>query len=168
MKYCNVAKIALLVLVLLSGVVAWAGAADIPDTVVLDSLRNLYDPVEFDHMMHMELGEDCSVCHHHTTGTGPENDNCARCHADTPESEVVACGDCHEPKPFAAEVLKTKAEKRMLYHTDKPGLKAVYHLNCMGCHAAWGAPTGCQDCHARTPTGDDYYHADAKGESVSH
>ncbi|HKL26354.1 MAG TPA: cytochrome c3 family protein [Desulfuromonadales bacterium] len=168
MKNWNAATMNLLVLVLLFGLAGFAGATDMPETVVLDTLGELYEPVEFDHTLHTELGEDCSICHHHTTGTGPESANCARCHADSPESEVVACSDCHEAEPFAAGVLQAKAEDRMRYHKDKPGLKAVYHLSCMGCHEAWGAPVGCQECHARTPAGDDYYHADAKGDAVTH
>jgi hypothetical protein len=164
MKNWNFAKIHLLAIALLLGLAGLACAADEPESVVLDSLANLYEGVEFDHMMHTELGEDCSVCHHHTTGTGPENDNCARCHADSPENDVVACSGCHEANPFAAEVLQEKSENRLLYHNDKPGLKAVYHLNCISCHEEMDGPTGCQDCHARTAAGDEFYHADAKGD----
>ena len=168
MKIWNFATMHLLVIGLLLGLSGFAGAADEPDSVVLDSLVNLYEAVEFDHMLHTELGEDCSVCHHHTTGTGPENANCARCHADSPENDVVACSSCHEVEPFAAEVLKKKAENPLLYHNDKPGLKAVYHLNCISCHEDMDGPTGCQDCHARTEAGDAFYHADATGDDSGH
>ncbi len=169
MKNWNFAKINLLVIALLFGMAGFAGAAEEPDSVVLDSLANLYEPVEFDHLLHTELGEDCSICHHHTTGTGPENDNCARCHADSPENSVVACSQCHEAEPFSAEVLQEKLDNPMLYHNDKPGLKAVYHLSCLGCHEEMGAPTGCQECHSRTSAGDDFFHADATGgEEKSH
>lgn len=168
MKKWKFAKMPLLVIALLFGMAGFVGAADEPDSVVLDSLSNLFEPVEFDHTMHTELGEDCSVCHHHTTGTGPENANCARCHTDSPESDVVACSKCHEADPFSAEVVKAKLENRLLYHNDKPGLKAVYHLNCVTCHQEMDGPTGCQDCHARTAVGDEFYHADAKGGDSGH
>lgn len=164
MKNWNFTQMPLLVIALLFGMAGFAGAVDEPDSVVLDSLANLYEAVEFDHLMHTELGEDCSICHHHTTGTGPENDNCARCHANSPDNDVVACSQCHLAEPFAAEVLLEKSDNQLLYHKDKPGLKAVYHLNCIGCHEEIDAPTGCQDCHARTAAGDDFFHADAKGD----
>ncbi|MGK2944325.1 MAG: cytochrome c3 family protein, partial [Desulfuromonadales bacterium] len=45
-------------------------AADMPEQASLDTLAKLFDGVEFDHAMHTDLGEDCSACHHHTTGTG--------------------------------------------------------------------------------------------------
>lgn len=169
MKNWNFATMYLLVIALLIGMAGYVGAVDEPESVVLDSLVNLYEAVDFDHTLHTELGEDCAACHHHTTGTGPENENCGRCHANSPESDVVACSQCHEAEPFSAEVLKEKAENRMLYHNDKPGLKAVYHLNCISCHEVMDGPIGCQDCHARTAAGDDFYHADAKGDdSASH
>lgn len=168
MKNRTIAILPLLILALLFMLVGFTGYAAASEVIQLDSLGELYGPVAFDHELHTQLGEDCSICHHHTTGTGPENENCARCHSDTPESDIVACSDCHEADPFGAQVLQAKAENRMLYHKDKPGLKAVYHMNCLGCHEAWGAPTGCQECHARTAAGDDYYHADAEGESAHH
>jgi hypothetical protein len=38
----------------------------------------------------------------------------------------------------------------------------------MGCHEEMDGPTGCQDCHARTEAGDEFYHADAKGDNSGH
>lgn len=144
----------------LSGALPQHGLAGGPATVELDSLSDLYEPVSFDHAMHVELTEsNCAVCHHHTTGTPPVNENCNRCHANSGEADVAACRDCHAEKRFEAAYLAKVAENPQLYHIDKPGLKGAYHQNCMGCHAEMGAPTGCSDCHPRKEKGDAYFHA---------
>ena len=140
-------------------------AEDFPDYVVLDSMADLYEGVDFDHEMHADLGEDCAVCHHHTTGTGTQDARCIRCHADSPATSEVACQDCHLSQPFSAEQINREALDLYQYHVDKPGLKAAYHWSCTGCHEAMGGPTGCQDCHARTSEGDAFFHADASSSS---
>jgi len=132
-------------------------AGEGPDSVELNALAYLYEPVSFDHAMHEGIASSCAVCHHHTTGTPVENPNCARCHADSKGADVVACRDCHAEKRFEAEYMKSLAANNMLYHVDKVGLKAAYHLNCMGCHETMGAPTGCQDCHPRNDAGDKMF-----------
>ena len=60
-------------------------------------------------------------------------------------------------QPFSAASLREKDPNT--YHTGKPGLKAAYHLNCLGCHEKNGGPTGCTDCHTRTVEGDKFYRA---------
>jgi hypothetical protein len=35
-----------------------------PETVEIDALSRYYEPVEFDHQLHVDVAEDCSVCHH--------------------------------------------------------------------------------------------------------
>ena len=144
-----------------------AQASDMPDQVSLDTMVELFDGVEFDHAMHTDLGEDCSACHHHTTGTGTTDARCISCHADSNEIESVGCSDCHVMDPFSAESIKQKALDRYKYHVDMPGLKAAYHWNCVGCHEEMDGPTDCLDCHARTPEGDAFYHKDATGTSTS-
>ncbi|HEB49954.1 MAG TPA: class III cytochrome C [Desulfobulbus sp.] len=126
--------------------------SDAPESIEIDSLSELYGPVAFDHLMHTDMVR-CAECHHHTTGTGPASPFCGRCHEGTEEAETVACTDCHPAKRFYAEYLKT-LENPELYHIDKPGLKGAYHLNCRGCHAKVGGPTGCQDCHEITKAGE--------------
>jgi hypothetical protein len=148
-----------------SGVLAQA--ADMPEQVSLDSMVELFDGVEFDHDMHADLGEDCSACHHHTTGTGTLDERCIRCHADSNEVATVGCRDCHDANPFSAENINKKSLDRYQFHIDMPGLKAAYHWNCIGCHEEMDGPTGCQDCHARTPEGEAFYHADATGSSAA-
>ena len=135
---------------------------EIPEQVTINVMAKLYEPVEFDHSMHTELGEDCSVCHHHTTGTGTSDERCISCHADGNETASVACSDCHVTDRFSATNINLEAEDRYRYHIDRPGLKAAFHWNCLGCHDAMDGPTACQDCHARTAEGDAFYHADAQ------
>ena len=147
-----------------------AGAQDIPQSIEIDSLANLYEAVPFDHAMHIDLAEGCSSCHHQTTGTPMVDENCGRCHHEARSSGGAACGQCHAPDPFSAEYLRAKEVDLKRYHRDKPGLKAAYHLNCLGCHEENGGPTGCQDCHVRTDAGDAMFHAGAyapNGETES-
>jgi hypothetical protein len=130
-----------------------------PDTVVLDSLAQYYDPVEFDHTMHVDLLGDnsCAFCHHHTVGTPLVDDNCRRCHDNGGETDSANCEDCHPAKRFDAEYL-AKIEKDIhLYHLDKPGLKGAFHQRCLGCHKEMDAAIGCQDCHTRTDAGDKMF-----------
>lgn len=139
---------------------------DTPDQVTIDLMSEYYEAVEFDHEMHTELGEDCSACHHHTTGTGSTDDRCVRCHAESGEVATVGCSDCHVTDPFSADQINKEAADVYQYHIDKPGLKAAYHWNCIGCHTEMDGPTECQDCHARTAEGDAFYHADAQAQST--
>lgn len=136
-------------------------AAEMPEQVSLDSMVVLFEGVEFDHAMHIDLGEDCSRCHHHTTGTGTTDERCIRCHADSDGAATVSCRDCHSSNPFSAESLNQEALDRYQFHIDTPGLKAAYHWNCLGCHEEMDGPTGCQDCHTLTPEGDAFYHKGA-------
>lgn len=129
---------------------------DYPDEVEINVLANLYEGVIFDHAMHVDVAEDCSACHHHTTGTGTTDEYCAKCHEGAPEADTVSCQDCHSADPVSPENLHVP-QKDYKYHDDKPNLKAAYHLNCLGCHQQMDGPTGCEDCHAKTEAGDKFY-----------
>lgn len=131
-------------------------ADDAPESIEIDVLSEFYGPVSFDHAMHIETAR-CSDCHHHTTGTGPANPNCARCHDGVEEGEIVSCSGCHNTEPFTRKSLK-KFENPNIYHINKPGLKGAYHLNCVGCHQSLGAPTGCRDCHEMNQSGERLFH----------
>lgn len=149
----------ILIITLLFAVIVHGRNLDIPESIVLDSLVVLYEGVEFEHLMHIEIIDDCSVCHHHTTGTPNSRERCGRCHDGDDVSSVVACSGCHSYEPFSASTLQKKEQNVERYHMDIPGLKAVYHLSCMNCHEEEGASTGCQDCHSRTSTGDAFYNS---------
>ncbi len=145
-------------------------SAEMPASVLLDSLSHLFDGAEFDHNLHLDIAEDCADCHHHTTGTGVSDPVCIPCHDRGAEAVSVACRDCHEADPFSAESLREKDKRKDDYHFDKPGLKAAYHLNCLQCHVEMGGPEGCQDCHERNADGDAFYYSgpfSPKGEQAS-
>jgi len=131
-----------------------------PESVEIDALAQLYDPVEFDHALHEEVTDsNCAVCHHHTLGTPVEDENCARCHADSGPANEVTCQGCHAAKRFDSDYLKQLEADNTIYHTDRIGLKAAYHFRCMNCHEEMDAPIGCQDCHTRNDAGDKFFHA---------
>lgn len=135
-------------------------ATGYPDKITIDSIQQYYEPVEFDHEFHVSMLNDCSTCHHHTTGTGTTDNNCIRCHKHSPEQSNVSCQGCHEADPFTPEaLLKQRDQSPPVYHRDTPGLKAAYHQSCMGCHQAMSGPTGCQDCHSRNDSGDAIFKA---------
>lgn len=148
--------LALLALILLN--FTSAHCMEGPTTATLATLADLFEPVSFDHAMHVDVaGNDCAICHHHTTGTPVTDEQCARCHKNSGEAASVACRDCHPANPFSAEYLQTIADSPLLYHIDKPGLKGAYHRKCLGCHKEMGAPIECENCHTRTEKGDAFY-----------
>lgn len=128
------------------------------EVLELDSIKNLYEGVSFDHDMHIEATEEnCAACHHHTAGTPTTDPLCVTCHANSPEADDPSCKSCHVKDVFAAENMKKSWETPRLQHRNKPSLKAAYHQNCLSCHEEVGAPTGCTDCHAMTDAGEKYY-----------
>jgi hypothetical protein len=141
-------------------------AMDAPETVEINALAKYYEPVEFNHQLHVDLAADCSVCHHHTTGTGTTDLYCGKCHGQFEELVTVSCADCHSAEPFSAESIHRQSQQD-LFHVDMNGLKGAYHQNCLGCHKEMDGPTGCQDCHARTELGDEFYHTGKFAPKVS-
>lgn len=147
-------------LCLVSSGTLMAQSEDAPDEVQLDSMVYLYEAVSFDHSAHVDMVDnDCTRCHHHTTGMQPSNSQCLPCHANSGPAEQVACRDCHAANRFSAETVKAIAGDGTRYHVDHLGLKGAYHQLCRGCHAAEGAPTGCEDCHAITDEGERRFHS---------
>lgn len=133
-------------------------SAGIPDQVTIDPLQQYYSPVLFNHAMHISNLKDCGLCHHHTTGAQVTDPNCVRCHKNSGAQPVVSCKGCHLANPFSPTALKQQRDQQPpLYHRDKPGLKAAYHLSCLGCHKKMGGPVGCQDCHKLTSRGEALY-----------
>jgi hypothetical protein len=118
-----------------------------PESVTLDFLQDLYDPVVFDHQGHADM-YDCGKCHHHTTGGPIEQEKCLPCHASSGSSPDVSCSGCHR-----ASKGSFSPQNSDLYHIDKPGLLGALHLKCLGCHRSESGPTGCTDCHDLTGAG---------------
>jgi primosomal protein N' len=54
---------------------------------------------------------------------------CIQCH------HVEGCGKCH---------LKSESQQMQIASG-----KEALHDNCMGCHAEYGGPEGCDDCHTQ-------------------
>lgn len=157
-KYLLTTVTATLLFLLFS--VTCTAAGDGPDEVIIDSLALLYEPVIFDHAMHEEVSDGtCAVCHHHTLGTTIDNESCMKCHAESTGTGEISCGACHSSQRFEAEYLSRINADNELYHRDRLGLKAAYHLRCMNCHADYGVANGCQDCHVRNDAGDKFFHA---------
>lgn len=104
---------------------------DAPEEVTIDNVRafagpgaeNLYGPVEFDHVTHVDVAESCYTCHHRA-----------------PPGKTPPCSGCHMKAFQAGKV-------------GVPGFKGAMHRQCIDCHKAEGAPVGCEDCHALNKTG---------------
>lgn len=122
-----------------------SAAADAPGVRILDSLKDVYTPVKFDHPKHVSLAGNCSACHHeHGIADGLP---CKQCHAITPQTfkntvsrNFMACKSCH-----------TTADRD---NAGMPGLKTAYHKQCFTCHRGMGNigldPKGCAElCHAK-------------------
>jgi hypothetical protein len=154
LKWITIISMALAISLPLSG---RARNLDLPETVMLNQLVHLYSGAEFDHEYHTEIADDCTQCHHHSVGIPTTNEKCIKCHSSEDVLDTVACGDCHAVEPFSALYLSEKNTGIDIYHIDKPGLKAAYHLSCLGCHMEMGGPEGCEDCHERTELGNAFY-----------
>lgn len=154
----TVTKIAAAILVAaMAGLVPASYAEEIPDTITMENLQSLYAPVTFGHAQHIKRERDCAVCHHHTNGAPASEDRCLRCHRGGHEVKTMACPDCHALEPFSAPAVNGKFRNNPNFHQDKPGLKAAYHLSCIGCHNKRGGPVACSGCHALTSSGEAYY-----------
>ena len=134
-------------------------AAEGPATIILDSLVEYYDAVEFDHGMHIEyLDNDCAHCHHHTIGTpGTGTQNCKVCHKYEPEAKIVACRGCHLAEPYSVEGLRFAEEEKKLFHKGKPSLQGAYHQFCISCHEEVDGPYTCDGCHMINDKGEQLY-----------
>jgi len=114
-----------------------AASNDFPERVKIDVLADDYEASEMPHLkivarldasiresrlgrqFHGTVEAMCAGCHHHSLA-GERPPRCSACHGPTDAATV-----------------------------DKPGLKAAYHRQCLGCHQRMGIDKqGCIDCHA--------------------
>jgi cytochrome c553 len=99
------------------------------DSPIIKQTEDKYRPVRFMHTKHAASVKDCTLCHH----ARPEK-NVLK---DARANDTLRCSACHQ-KSFDPQM------------PNRIGLKAAYHLNCMGCHKKEGkGPVGCQGCHLR-------------------
>jgi hypothetical protein len=115
-------------------------SADIPEKVIIEALTQEYGAVELPHRKIVQTLvkniQDSKLANyfHRDKGT-----ICQGCHHNSPMSKTPpSCVSCHS-KPFDEK------------NPFRPGLKAAYHLQCMGCHDEMGIEqpksTECTDCH---------------------
>jgi len=114
--------------------------SEIPEKVVISDISDRYEGAEFPHRKIVETmyakvaKSELASAFHTSKGTF-----CQGCHHNSPASKTPPrCASCHG-KNFDA-------------HGDgRPGLKAAFHQQCIGCHTAMQlekpAATACADCH---------------------
>jgi hypothetical protein len=120
-------------------------AAAAPGIRVLDSIKDAYTPVTFDHPKHVSMAGNCSACHHeHKMGDGLPCKQCHKLSAETFKNSVTSsfmpCKNCHGA--FDRD------------NAAMPGLRTAYHRQCFKCHRGMGDiganPKGCVEmCHAK-------------------
>lgn len=113
---------------------------DVPEKVSIGTIAKDYQASDFPHRKIIKtlidgIGEDKLAASFHTD----KATLCQGCHHNSPASKnPPKCASCHG-QPFE----KAKG--------DRPGLKAAYHQQCMGCHDRMKlekpANTACADCH---------------------
>jgi hypothetical protein len=115
---------------------------EIPETVVIKTLTDQYEPVKLPHrkivnaLFNNIKDNKLANFFHHEKGT-----ICQGCHHNSPAAKKPpSCGSCHG-RPFNAK------------DPFKPGLMAAYHRQCMECHKAMDikkpVSTNCTACHAK-------------------
>jgi hypothetical protein len=111
---------------------------DVPKKVVIKDLVDKYEAVEYPHgkvfdaMVKKLDGSKLARYFHYD-----ENTLCLGCHHNTPAGDKPPkCGNCHGA-PFNENNL------------HRPGIKASYHQQCMGCHQQMGITEylSCTSCH---------------------
>ncbi|MBW1988665.1 MAG: cytochrome C [Deltaproteobacteria bacterium] len=119
---------------------------DIPETVTIGVLADEYQPARLPHgkivsALYEKMKENTMAAVFHAEPATM----CAGCHHKSPAAiKPPACASCHG-KPFVPQA------------GDRPGLKAAYHGQCMGCHSAMDvekpADTACEACHPKKESG---------------
>jgi cytochrome c553 len=141
-KEILITLVLILCIVFLAANVPASGA---PGVRVLDSIKDTYSSVRFDHPKHEAIAGSCATCHHeHNIAKGLP---CKQCHSLTPaafknsvNNTFMACANCHGA-----------------YDPDNPripGLKTAYHRVCFSCHRGMAGigtdPRGCTElCHSK-------------------
>lgn len=112
---------------------------EIPETVVIADLKDKYEASEFPHRKVVDAmwkridGNQLAGAFHTTKATF-----CQGCHHNSPASKTPPnCASCHGPAFEGKD--------------GRPGLKAAFHQQCIGCHQSMKvekpAATACADCH---------------------
>ncbi len=106
-----------------------------PSQVTIDFLVDRYGPSPLPHGAIVQTldaavrASELAATFHQSTET-----LCAGCHHHSPAGETPPpCRSCHSREADALD--------------DKPGLRAAYHRQCIGCHEEMALGVGCEDCH---------------------
>ncbi len=131
LAFCSIAALAVSVAFLVT-----ARAADMPETITLDSCGDKQPAVTFSHAKHAETVK-CAECHHTqpdlTADSGGEVQTCASCHKEPEDPKTPTC-------------------------SHMSPTKNAFHINCMGCHKdavkkdaslKGKAPVTCKECHVK-------------------
>lgn len=81
----------------------------------------LINAVPFNHKLHEEKNENCSVCHHNASSKG-----------------VIACSQCHT---------SLGKEEGAFITTEQAMHRVTSQASCVGCHASTHAKPECAGCH---------------------
>ncbi len=95
---------------------------EIPESISLGVLKNIFQPVDFPHLKHAhmsEMGVGCVTCHHYAD-----------------DDIYDACADCHTNNPEDLD-------------SGVPSLNAAFHRKCLSCHREWNASNVCGTCHIK-------------------
>jgi hypothetical protein len=117
-------------------------SGEIPETVVIKTMADKYEPVRLPHrkivntLFNKIKDNKLTNYFHHEKGT-----ICQGCHHNSPAAaKPPSCASCHG-KPFNEK------------DPFKPGLKGAYHRQCMECHKAMDivipVSTNCTACHPK-------------------
>jgi hypothetical protein len=110
----------LILLLLVLPLWAQSGGQDIPEIISINSMENIFYPVEFNHGKHArmeDMGEGCAVCHHYAE-----------------DDDYTGCAECHMEDPAEATL-------------EEPSLNGAYHRSCLACHREWSNEQLCEACH---------------------
>ncbi|MBU1161449.1 MAG: cytochrome c family protein, partial [Proteobacteria bacterium] len=110
----------------------------VPEKIVIKDLVDRYEAVEYPHRkvfdtLVKQLQNSKLAQYFHSE----ETTLCLGCHHNTPAAgKPPKCGNCHGA-PFDEN------------HLHRPGIKASYHQQCMGCHQKMGIKEylSCTACH---------------------
>ena len=103
------------------GMTVLQSAEETPELIVIDKMKDEYEPTIFTHRLHAEMAS--------------MSGGCESCHHFNPPGKILSCESCHE-----------KERSREL---RKPSLKGAYHRQCLDCHLEWSHTTNCTVCHEK-------------------
>jgi len=111
-----------LILLLVLPCMLMSQQVELPESISLGLLKNIFHPVYFPHRDHA-----------HMSGTGI---GCVTCHHYAEDDIYDPCADCHT----------NRAEEQT---ADIPSLNAAFHRKCLACHREWSQINVCGSCHIK-------------------